>query len=95
MTTLYIYSMPMCSACEALKKKYKDKHISFVSRKGDRLENDPRIFDDVDREAFLILQMQNRTFPVQLEVESEPEVKVYKWDCFNEPIPSEFNPNGT
>jgi hypothetical protein len=60
----------MCGACEAIKKKYRDDHIDFTERSGDRLKNDPRIFDDIDKEAFMILQMQNQTFPVGLEVES-------------------------
>jgi len=63
--------MPMCSACEALKKKYRAEHISFQERRGERLDNDPRIFDEIDKEAFLVLQMQNLTFPVELDVEGK------------------------
>jgi hypothetical protein len=63
-----IYSMPMCSACEALKQKYVDEHVLFQERNGDRLKNDPRIFDDIDKEAFMVLQMQNQEFPVEVEI---------------------------
>jgi hypothetical protein len=70
-TTKYIYTKAMCSACDALKKKYKDQHISFQERSGDRLDLDPRIFDEIDKEAFLQLQMQNLTFPIELDIKGE------------------------
>jgi hypothetical protein len=59
----------MCGACEAIKKKWKDEHRDFIERSGERLKNDPRIFDDIDKEAFMIYQMLNQTFPVGLEIE--------------------------
>ena len=58
----------MCSACAALKKKLKEEGIRFIDRNGDRLDLDPRIFDSVDKEAFLQLQMQNLTFPVEIDI---------------------------
>jgi hypothetical protein len=61
----------MCSACDDLKKKYRDQHISFQERHGERLDLDPRIFDEIDKEAFLQLQMQNLTFPVELDIKGE------------------------
>jgi hypothetical protein len=64
----YIYSKDMCSACDSLKNKYKEGGVEFVERDGDRLDLDPRLYDDIDREAFLILQMQNLTFPVELDI---------------------------
>lgn len=70
-TTKYIYTKPMCSACDALKEKYKSQHISFQERSGDRLDLDPRIFDKIDEEAFLVLQMQNLTFPVEVDIVEE------------------------
>jgi hypothetical protein len=67
---LYIYTMPMCGACEGIKRYWKDFGKDFVERSGERLKNDPRIFDDIDKDAFMILQMQNQTFPVEVEIES-------------------------
>lgn len=64
----YIYSMDMCSACDALKKRYKEGGVEFSERSGERLKLDPRIFDEIDKEAFLTLQMQNLTFPVELDI---------------------------
>jgi glutaredoxin len=68
---LYIYTMPMCGACEEIKRYWKDQHKDFIERSGERLKNDPRIFDDIDKDAFMILQMQNQTFPVEVELEIE------------------------
>ncbi len=70
-TTIYIYTMEECPACDKLKKDLKEAHITFQERKGDRLNLDPRIFDDIDREAFLALQMQNLKFPVRVEIEEQ------------------------
>jgi hypothetical protein len=67
-TIKYIYSMSMCSACEALKEKYREGHIAFQERPGERLQNDPRIFDEIDKEAFLVLQMRGQMFPVEIEM---------------------------
>jgi hypothetical protein len=67
----YIYTKQMCSACDALKAKYRSKGTTFVERNGDRLDLDPRIFDDVDKEAFLKLQMQDLTFPVEVDIVGE------------------------
>jgi hypothetical protein len=58
----------MCSACEDLKKKYREGGVKFIERSGARLKLDPRIFDNVDEEAFLALQMQNLTFPVEVDI---------------------------
>ncbi len=65
----YIYSVEDCPKCEKLKDKYKNGRVSFIERRGDRLANDPRIFDLIDKEAFLQLQMQNLTFPVDIDYE--------------------------
>lgn len=70
-TTIYIYTMEECPACTNLKQGLKDAHIPYQERKGDRLNLDPRIFDDIDREAFLVLQMQNLKFPVRVEIEEQ------------------------
>ncbi len=66
--TTYIYTMEMCPACDKLKKDLKESHTTFQERKADRLHLDPRIFDDIDKEAFLVLQMQNLKFPVRVEI---------------------------
>ena len=71
MKTVYIYTMEECPACDKLKKGLKEANIPFSERKGDRLSLDPRIFDDIDREAFLALQMQNLKFPVRVEIEEQ------------------------
>ena len=61
----------MCSACDQAKAGLRNGRISFVERSGDRLDLDPKIFDDIDKEAFLKLQMQNLTFPIELDIVSE------------------------
>jgi hypothetical protein len=66
----YVYTKPMCSACDTLKHGYRSDSVTFQERSGDRLGNDPRIFDDIDREAFMVYQMQNQTFPVVVEIET-------------------------
>jgi arsenate reductase-like glutaredoxin family protein len=68
---IYIYSMPMCSACIELKRKYRDKNIEFVERDGNRLKQIPIDVDDIDREAMVKLSMQNMVFPVEVEIEEE------------------------
>ncbi len=67
----YVYSKKMCSACDALKKKLREEGTTFILRDGDRLDLDPRIFDPIDKEAFLQLQMQNLTFPVEVDIVGE------------------------
>lgn len=68
MAMKYVYSKPMCSACDALKNKYKEGGVIFVERSGERLDLDPRMYDDIDKEAFMTLQMQNLTFPVEVDI---------------------------
>ena len=67
--TKYIYSVPDCPRCDKLKDKYKAGRVSFVERSGGRLGKDPRMFDLIDKEAFLKIQMQNQMFPVEVEME--------------------------
>ncbi len=67
-TSKFIYSIEDCPKCEMLKAKYRAANISFSSRKSDRLGSDPRMFDAIDKEAFLQLQMQNLTFPVEVNI---------------------------
>jgi arsenate reductase-like glutaredoxin family protein len=64
----FIYTKKMCSACDALKEKLREAGTPFAARSGDRFDLDPQIFDDVDREAFLKFQMQNLTFPVEVDI---------------------------
>ncbi len=64
----YVYSKKMCSACDKLKEKLRANGTTFVERNGDRLDLDPRIFDPIDKEAFLQLQMQNLTFPIEIDI---------------------------
>ena len=64
----YIYSMPDCPKCDKRKTYLRENHINFFERKGDRLNGDTRLMDDIDREAHLQLQMQNLTFPVEIDI---------------------------
>lgn len=64
----YLYTKKKCSGCAAAKAGLKNGHIKFIERNGDRLDLDPRIFDDVDKEAFLKLWAQNLTFPVEIDI---------------------------
>lgn len=64
----YVYSKKMCSACDSAKERLRMAGTAFVERSGDRLDLDPRIFDEIDKEAFLQLQMQNLTFPVIVDI---------------------------
>lgn len=66
--TKYVYTKKMCGACDERKEMLRDSQVEFTERSGDRLDLDPRIFDDIDKEAFLQLQMQNLTFPVEVDI---------------------------
>ena len=67
--TKYIYSIEDCPRCDKLKASLNEAKTTFTERRGDRLANDPRIFDAIDKEAFLQLQMQNLTFPVEVDID--------------------------
>lgn len=69
--TKYVYSKKGCTGCAALEKTLKLGGIPFIRRNGDRLDLDPRIFDPIDKEAFLKLQRQNLTFPVEVDMVKE------------------------
>ena len=64
----YIYSMSDCPKCDKRKTYLRENHINFFERKGDRLNGDTRLMDKIDKEAHLQLQMQNLTFPVELDI---------------------------
>jgi hypothetical protein len=64
----YLYSMDACPKCVALYEKLKDDHVAFTVRSGERLKGDPRLLDDIDKQAFLQLQMQNLTFPIDITI---------------------------
>ncbi len=63
----YIYTKNMCSACIALKKKYDDEGVEYVERDGNRLSTFESQTDQIDIDAFVVLNMQNMTFPVEVE----------------------------
>ena len=64
----YIYSMSDCPKCDARKTQLRNAHITFTERSGERLSMDTRVMDKIDKEAHLQLQMQNLTFPVELDI---------------------------
>jgi hypothetical protein len=64
----YIYSMEDCPKCDKRKEQLRNAHITFTERSGDRLSMDTRIMDNIDKEAHLQLQMQNLTFPVEIDI---------------------------
>lgn len=66
--TKYIYVKKMCSACDELKTRLLTAGTVFTERDGDRLSLDPRIMDEIDKEAFIQLQQQNLTFPVEVDI---------------------------
>jgi hypothetical protein len=66
----YIYSREGCQEADVLMARYKAERISFVSRKSDRLSNDPRIFDTVDRTAMLNGLRLPLTSPVVIDYEN-------------------------
>lgn len=67
----YLYSKEFCGACEKRKVELMESGKPFTMRDGDRLGNDPRIFDEADKEAFIKLQMQALTFPVEVDIVGE------------------------
>jgi hypothetical protein len=67
-TKKYIYLKKDCIACSALKASLREAGTSFIERNADRLSLDHRIFDQIDKEAFLQLQMQDLTFPVEIDI---------------------------
>jgi hypothetical protein len=64
----YVYSMEDCPKCDRLKQDLRGNHTSFTERNGERLKEDPRLLDDIDKQAFLQLQMQNLTFPIDITI---------------------------
>jgi hypothetical protein len=65
----YLYTKPMCGACEKRKKEIAEGGKPYVLRDAARLlQNDSSVYDDIDTEAFLKLQMQNLTFPVEVDI---------------------------
>jgi hypothetical protein len=69
----YIYSMTDCPKCERLKQDLRGNHTTFVERSGDRFKGDIRLLDDIDKKAFLQLQMQNLTFPIDITIMVDDE----------------------
>lgn len=67
-TKKYVYSEKNCIACSALKASLREAGTTFIERNADRLSLDPRIFDPIDEEAFLQLQRQNLTFPIEVDM---------------------------
>jgi hypothetical protein len=66
--TKYIYSLPMCSACVALKEKHKKEGVKFVERDGTRLTDPNKDWDEIDEEGRVQLAIQNDTFPVEIDI---------------------------
>ncbi len=66
----YIYSLPMCSGCIALKAKYDKAAIRYEERDGARLQGKWDTYDEVDVEAFTVYNMQNMAFPVEVNIET-------------------------
>lgn len=64
----YLYTKKTCSTCDKAKAWLKEAGVRFIERSGDRLDLDPRIFDNVDEEAFLQLQRQDLTFPIEIDM---------------------------
>jgi hypothetical protein len=63
---IYLYSKPMCSACDALKKRYKEEGVDFIERDGDRLKAPAADRDEIDVDAMVAFAQSNMTFPVQV-----------------------------
>jgi glutaredoxin len=63
----YMYTADMCSACEKLKKEYREQGIEFVERHASRLKTPGNDRDDIDLDAFVQLTMNNMQLPVVVE----------------------------
>jgi arsenate reductase-like glutaredoxin family protein len=61
---LYVYTNPKCTKCDKLKKRYHDEGIEYRERSSDRLSDIPQDYDPIDKEALVILNMQNMELPV-------------------------------
>ncbi len=61
----YIYTQANCPKCESLKSGLIKQGILFRERTSERLQN--RI-DQVDVDAFVKLQIQNLTLPVEVDI---------------------------
>jgi glutaredoxin len=68
---IYLYSKPMCGACIAQKKKYDKEGTRYEERDAGRLSSPAEDFDEVDREARVLMAMQNETLPVIVDWEPE------------------------
>ncbi len=63
----YMYTSDMCSKCIALKEEFKRDKVEYEERDADRLKVVPDDYDDIDKDAFVVLCEQNMELPVVVE----------------------------
>lgn len=64
----YVYSIPRCGKCLALKARLKAQGVEFVERDGKRLiESQHDDWDEIDVEAAAQFALQENEFPVEVE----------------------------
>lgn len=64
----YVYVKELCGVCDTLENKLRAEGTKFIIRSGYRLSLPKSIMDHIDLEAFAQLQMQDLTFPVELDI---------------------------
>ncbi len=64
---IYLYTAPECPRCEKRKTELKESGKVFVLRDADRLKKPTDDQDEIDKDAFVQLSLQNLILPVEVE----------------------------
>lgn len=64
----YIYTLDNCPKCVKLKEMYDSQGIEYTERDGGRLKTPAADQDNIDKDAFVQLSMQNMVFPIEVDV---------------------------
>lgn len=64
---IYIYTAPDCPRCVTRKNELKANGKEYTERDADRLKKPTDDQDDIDKDAFVQLSMNNMILPVEVE----------------------------
>ncbi len=62
-----MFTSDMCSKCIALKKRFASEKVEYRERDAGRLKVVPDDYDDIDKDAFVVLCEQNMELPVVVD----------------------------
>ncbi len=63
----YMYTSDMCEKCIALKERFAREKVEYRERDAGRLKVVPDDYDDIDKDAFVVLCEQNMELPVVVD----------------------------